>query len=299
MLAIRRVGWIFVALVMLHANAMGACAPLGKSGVELDALKASKWVIASDTDRNALAIALADCLGDPDPSMRDGIAFEALQHFMRGGQLATDTLHKLSQKLSKLLTSDDPLGFQRPFAVLVLAEVVRADRIKPFMTPSQRSGLLNISISYMLSITDYRAFDPREGYRHAVAHAADLLMQLAFNPASDTKALSQIRHAIGVQAGTTATTYGAGEGERLARAILVMANRKAFNEAEWTSWFVQMAGPGELKTWDGWHVSLKGIARRHNLTSFLSAVYINANVSSDPDLVPLRAGVLEALKALP
>ena len=151
----------------------------------------------------------------------------------------------------------------------------------------------------MLSITDYRAFDEREGYRHAVAHAADLMMQLALNPRIDKKALSLIRQAIGTQIGPLSTTFGAGEGERLARAILVMAKRKVFSEADWMQWFVQASGPGALKTWDGWHLSLKGIARRHNLMSFLSAVYINAHVSSDPDLVPLRLGVLEALKVLP
>jgi hypothetical protein len=39
----------------------------------------------------ALALALTSCLGNPDSeTMRDGIAFEALQHYMRNNQLTTD-----------------------------------------------------------------------------------------------------------------------------------------------------------------------------------------------------------------
>lgn len=106
-----------------------------------------------------------------------------------------------------MLSESDTAGLRQPFAALVLSEVVRADRIKPFMSTSQREGIMMAFISFMLRITDYRGFDPRGGYRHSVAHGDDLLMQLAMNPGIDTKGLSQIRVALSVQAGTVATSY--------------------------------------------------------------------------------------------
>ena len=42
------------------------------------------------------------------------------------------------------------------------------------------------------AITDYRAFSDTEGFGHAVAHGADLALQLALNPA-DHESRSSIR----------------------------------------------------------------------------------------------------------
>ena len=218
---------------------------------------------------------------------------------MRSGALPDATLHRLAARLTALLSEPDEAGLRRPFAALVLSEVVRSDRIKPFMTPIERKGILKASIRFMLGITDYRGFDPREGYRHAVAHGADLLMQFAMNPGIDAEALSRIRAALSVQAGTVATSYVTGEGERLARAMLMIARRKVFSEADWTAWASQLAGPGALQTWDNWHVSPQGLARRHNLMQFFSSLYVAATANSDPDFAALRPGVLAALQALP
>src|SRR5690606_39863095 len=57
---------------------------------------------------------LAECLGDPDSAVRDGIAFEGLQHYMRQNLLTRETLTALSANLQAKLTAPDPLGFQRP-----------------------------------------------------------------------------------------------------------------------------------------------------------------------------------------
>lgn len=281
------------------ARASDSCPPAGHSHASLEALKSAKWSVPDEAKRVALAEGLLGCLGHPDPALRDGIAFEALSYLMRSSALPEATLHRLATRLTAMMSEPDETGLRRPFAALVLSEVVRADRIKPFMNTSQREGLMMASISFMLRITDYRGFDAREGYRHSVAHGADLLMQLAMNPGIDTKGLSQIRAALSVQAGTAATSYVTSEGERLARAVLMIAKRKVFSEVDWTDWATRLAGPGALKTWDNWYLSPEGLARRHNLVQFFSALYVTTTAGSDPDLAALRPGVLAALKALP
>jgi hypothetical protein len=79
----------------------------------------------------------------------------------------------------------------------------------------------------------------------------------------------------------------------------MIAKRKVFSEADWTDWATRLAGPGALKTWDNWYLSPAGLARRHNLVQFFSALYVTTTAGGDPDLAVLRPGVLAALKALP
>lgn len=275
------------------------CKPLGKNKVALQALKAGGWQIDSDAERNRFVLALADCNGAPDPALRDGIAFEATQHYLRKGLVNEATLAALSAKLQAQLVEPDKSGFRRPFAALNLSEVARTDRIKAWMTDEQRAQLVKGSVDYMRSITDHRGFDKVAGYRHAVAHTADLMMQLALNPAIAKSDLARMRDAIAVQVAPNGTSYVTGEPERLARPILFMAQRGAFTEQEWSEWLAQFAGPGALGSWENAFQSEAGLARRHNVTAFLSALYVNAQASDVAAFKPLATGAMEALKKLP
>ena len=55
--------------------AQAACPPAGHSRASLDALKAARWRVDDAAVRQPLALGLADCLADPDPALRDGVAF--------------------------------------------------------------------------------------------------------------------------------------------------------------------------------------------------------------------------------
>lgn len=288
------------ATPQIEAVQPAACRPAGYDRTALEALKGSAWTIADDGARNALALALTSCLGDPDPTLRDGVAFEALQHYMRNNLLTTETLDALNADLQTKLTAPDSQGFQRPFAALVLAEVARTDRINPWMSEPQRAQLIGASIAYLRGISDYRGFTSGEGYRHAVAHAGDLMLQLVLNPAIGKVDLIRIRDAIASQLAPAGHFYVHGESERLARPILFMASRNAFDEAEWTAWFADISSPGSLgATWDGWHLSDQGLARRHNLMMFLTVAHANVTLSQNAAFEPMRSGVAAALAALP
>src|SRR6185503_15953515 len=128
-------------------------------------------------------LALIACLGNPDPEIRDKVAFERLSAAMRGGEVDRDTLAAAKTELLNLVVAPDPQGFQRPFVILTLAEVARTDRIKPWMSADDRDVLVSTAATYLSTLTDYRAFDDTSGFRHGVAHGADLTLQLALNPA--------------------------------------------------------------------------------------------------------------------
>lgn len=290
------------ACVATHAEAQepASCRPAGFDRADLEALKATEWTIADDTTRNRFARELTSCLGDADEGIRDGLAFEALQHYMRNNLLTTQTLAALNSDLQARLIAPDTRGFQRPFAALVLADVARTDRMSPWMNEAQRAQLIDAAVAYMTSITDYRGFTPGEGYRHAPAHAADLMLQLVLNPAVAEPALVRIRDAIALQLAPDRHFYIHGESERLAAPILYMAQRNVFSEAEWTQWFTGIVGPGPLgASWDHWYKSERGLARRHNLMAFLTVMQTNLSLTQNPVFAVQRPGVEAAIRAMP
>lgn len=273
-----------------------SCLPAaGYDRAELDALKATEWALPDDAARNRLALALTACLGDPDPTLRDGIVFEGLQHWLRAKQLTPETMRALSEDLQAQLIAPDAQGFRQPFAALVLSEVARADRIEPYLQSAGRAQLLDASITYFANVRDYRGFDEREGWRHGAAHGADLMLQLALNPAFAKPELERIQSAIAGQVAPAGHFYIYGEPERLARPIIFMAQRGLISEQEWTAWFAQLVPPqGE-----NLYTSQAGLARRHNVNAFLYSVWLNAKLSQNTADDALLPGAEAAIRAMP
>lgn len=279
--------------------ATASCPPAGYDRAQLDTLKAANWAIPDGAARNGFARALTACLGDPDPSLRDGIAFEALQYFMRNRQLSGETQWALLADLEARLAAPEGPGFERPFAALVLSEVARTDRIEAYFTPEQRARLLDVSLAYFTNVRDYRGFDQAEGWRHGVAHGSDLLMQLALNEGYGREDLLRIRDAAALQIAPAGHFYVYGEHERLARPILVIAQRGVFTEAEWSAWFAQVAAPAPLASWNEAFSSQAGLARKHNTAAFVQTIWINARLSENAGVQALLPGADAALRALP
>ncbi len=280
-------------------SALATCPPAGYSRVQLDALKVAKWTIADDTARNALARALTDCLAAPDPALRDGIAYEALFHFLRARLLTDGTMLSLQDDLEARLTAPEGAGFERPFAALALAEIARADRIKSFLPPQRRARLLTAGVTYLTNVRDYRGFDDREGWRHGIAHGADLILQLALNPAHAKPDLQRLRDAIASQISPPSHSYTFGEPQRLAAPILYIAQRNQFSETEWTAWLAQVAAPAPLASWNEAYTSQQGLARLHNLNAFTQTLYLNAKLNKNTDDDALLPGAEAVIRALP
>ena len=275
------------------------CPPATQDLASLRALRANDLDVPSDADRNQLAVALVLCLTHPDPSVRDGIAFEALQKWMRAKTLAPETVVAIRDRLVQMLTGPEGDGFARPFAALVLADVARTDRIEPWMTAAERSALVATAAAYVQGVRDYRGFDEREGWRHGVAHGADLLMQLAYNPALTRSDLDLILAAVASQVAPDGHAYRYGEAERLAAPVIAVARRGVHTQAEWDAWFAAVAAPAPLAAWGDAYSSQAGLAKRHNTMAFLSFLYVNAKIGDAPHYAPLVPGIEAGLRALP
>jgi hypothetical protein len=283
------------------ALATDGCRPLGYGKAELLELRADDFAIEDPGKRQQFALELIDCLDNPDPVLRDQVAYEGFATLLRGRQLDSDTIRQLrTALLEQLESTDDEPGFRRPFAALVLSELARADRIEPVFTDAERAELVTAACDYMRSIDDYRGFDETEGWRHGVAHDADLLMQLALNPALDRNQLIRIRDAVASQVAPPGMHfYVYGESGRLGRPVLFIAMREEFTDEEWADWFESIASPEPFAAWGEVFSSQAGLAKLHNTRAFLQVIYVNATASDQEALAPLGSASLEALRTLP
>jgi hypothetical protein len=279
------------------------CPPPEWPVAELQRIKAGQWKIDDDTQRQALALALLPCLSHADPAVRDGLAFEGLGALLRGKQLPAASQRAIYQsQLAQLSPAAiDSHGFAKPFAALVLSEVARADRLVPFLSTAERAALVAGGADYLSSVKDYRGFATGEGWRHAVAHAADLMLQLALNPAVDTAQLQTLLFAVQRQIAPPGEHfYIYGEGDRLARPVLYAARRGLLDANFWSGYISALASPAPLKTWDDAFGSQADLARLHNVKSFLRALDAGVRSSGDTQVQAAFATALPlALKGLP
>ena len=281
-----------------QAHAQAHCPPAGHSSASLQTLKAQQWKIDDQAQRQSTALALLSCLSEPDPNLRDGIAFEALSHWMRNELLTTETLHNLRQILLSQVNQDkqaEQQGFGAPFAALVLAEVARVDRRTPFLSEAQREEMTQSAALFLSNTEDYRGYDEQHGWRHRIAHGADWMMQLALHPALTLAQHQVLLAALSPKIANTEHFYIYGEGARLAAPVLYIAMRSSLTTEQWREWFVKLQPPRDANQ----TTTQKSLARRHNFTAFLSALYVTLQESKPSPLKEkLLPPVLDAIKQM-
>lgn len=280
------------------ASADESCPPEGTDASSLQLLKQQEFQVDDAATRDSLALGLLGCLSSADPGLRDGIAYEALTQWLRGGQLDESMRRKLRDRLYAMLKEEDAQGFRRPFAALVSAEVARTDRITPWMTDEERIAMVEAGARYLESVQDYRGYDDSEGWRHAVAHGSDWLMQLSLNPALERAQLDRMLAAIATQVvPESAHAYVYGEPGRLARPVLYIAKRGLLAEADWLAWFAAL--PERIGDRNKAYADTAWLARRHDLLAFLTGIYLEADQSDDAQIRALKAPVVMTLKTVP
>ena len=295
--------WIALAFSAAGTLAQAQCPPPQWPLPELQRLKADNWTMQDAAQRQALSLALLPCLDHADPALRDGMAFDGLSALLRGKQLTSTTQLAIYQsQIVRLQPSfADPSGFAKPFAALVLSEVARADRVEPFLSAGERAALVDAGTHYLRGVQDYRGFTTGEGWRHGVAHAADLMLQLALNPVVDKTQLAAIAQAVQSQIAPTANHfYIYGESDRLARPIVYAARRGLLDASFWSDYLHILASPAPLASWDAAFDSQAGLARVHNVKAFLRALDAAVRTSGDAAVQAAFATALPlALKELP
>lgn len=258
--------------------------------------------IEKESERNELALQLINCLAVPESEIRDGIAFTGLSKWLRANKLSSKIIRSLFAQLIENFGNEiqDENGVYQPFVALVLSELARVDRKSPYLSDSQRELLVTKSTNYMAGITDYRGFDDVVGWRHNVAHTADIFLQLALNPAIDKAQLSRLLDAIGQQViPQQPHFYIYGESERLAMPLLYIFMQKQHTEEDWQNWLQRYISPAPLKNWNQAYASQQGLSKLHNAKAFLGAILVLIIDSENAQLLMLKPGLINALESFP
>jgi hypothetical protein len=170
--------------------------------------------------------------------------------------------------------------------------VVRVDRKKPFLTTIERDEIVDVASNYLQTINDYRGFDEKSGWRHGVAHAADVMLQLSINPHILKEQHEKMLQALATQIATPLHAYQYGESQRLALPVFYLALRADINENEWAHWF-----DGLLQTTP--ITPTQALTRKHNLSAFLLTLFFTIQDSKQIELqrkiLPL---VVKSIKTL-
>lgn len=272
----------------LAAEVVGQASPVGCGATPvartaLLELAAAGFLLEDSVVRQQRALELVGCLGDPDPAIRDGVAFTGLSTWLRAGSIDDPTRLALAERLLPAVeAAEDPAGFRRPFAALVLSEVVRADRLAPSFSDVLRARIVTAAAGLLETTRDYRGFDPQEGWRHGVAHGADLVLQLGVHPATTAAQAKQLLGALGTQVAPAGVAYVAGEPERLARAVFFVYRRSLLDDTFWDGWFAAVGVPAPAASWGEAFANQAGLARRHNTLAFLHAIAFAARANPGP-----------------
>ncbi len=291
------------ALTLLLSCAMSAavaqCPPQGTTRAGLLELREQGFAVADASERNRLARALLDCLADGDPELRDGVAFEGLSTWLRAGDLEGKTVRALTAKLLAVLQGpDNSEGVHHAFAVLVLSELARADRIQATLSSAQRKALVTAANAFMRGIDDHRGFDEIRGWRHQVAHGSDLVLQLAINPAITAEQAARLLDALATQIAPAGVAYTEGEPERLARAVFFAHQRGLLDDSWWQQWFARISAPPTAGGWSEAFRSSAGLAHRHDTLAFLYALHFAASSAEGAQADALQQWVREAITAI-
>ena len=267
----------------------------------LQTLKTENFVIKASEKRNQTAIKLLFCLGEHDPKVRDGIVYEATSNWLRGNLLDQTTIKTMFDFLLNTLkqTNQDLLNFTQPFAALVLSEVLRVDRITPYLTDNERQKAIDVTTTYMRNIADYRGFDDTQGWRHAIAHTADIFLQLSLNKNVSKVQLDQLLDALKSQVSPqTLHFYVYGEPKRLAMPYIYIVLRGEHTKQELMNYLESVVNPAPFADWQSVYSDKKGLAKLHNTRSFIHSIFVISAQSQNPALKALQPKLIELIKKI-
>lgn len=273
------------------------CHENGWSRERLIQLKDENFILEPEA-REQLTQQLRFCLAMKEPEIRDGVAYQAYFNWLRDNKITGTELQALfamfTGELNHGLTGQH--GVYLPFVALVYSEIVRVDRVTPYLSEEQRAQAVRTISGYVDRIKDYRGFDENVGYRHAIAHSADVVLQLVLNQSINGAQIEAMANSIGAQVNPKSKHfYRYGEPERIARAIGYSMIREEVELEFWQNWLQSITSPAPFGSWAKVFNSDSGLAKRNNTRQFLTNLYAMIAASEHPRLIELTPLVRELI----
>lgn len=201
--------------------------------------------VPADKPLDDLTHELFEMLGDPDPQIRDSLAYPVLSTWIAEG-VYDDLLAGLGDGacvgLSWGLGRDgDDSVFRRSFSALVLADVVGRASITGTISPSHMLVWGDRAMTWFTRESDLRGFVAGKGWSHAAAHGADLLGQFARSFHFGMHELTVLLDVVADRL-LMPTSYRLqhGEDDRLAYAVMAVLHRNLVPATVVEPWIVRL-----------------------------------------------------------
>lgn len=202
--------------------------------------------VPQDVPLSDLTAELTRMLGDPDPHIRDAVAFPTMATWISAG-VYDDLLMALGDGMCAGLTvglgeSGTDSVFRRSFSALVLAECIARDNQANLVTTQTILAWGDRLTSWITRENDLRGFVTGQGYAHAIAHAGDALAALARSPKIGRLELVVLLDVIADRLLLpTKQFFICAEEDRLAHAVINILNRELLELEILEPWVTRLA----------------------------------------------------------
>ncbi|MDN5746466.1 MAG: DUF2785 domain-containing protein [Nocardioidaceae bacterium] len=223
---------------------------------------------------------LTRMLGDPDPDVRDHIAYPLLAVWIEHG-IYDDLLTGLGDGMC--LGLDSGIGeqgtdsiFRRSLCALVLAECIDRDNRVRRQSPGRILSWGDRIAGWYVRELDLRGFVPGKGWAHAAAHGADALGALARSAHLGTPELTVVLDVIADRVLATDTpVFTHAEPDRMAHAVMEVLRRDRIPLSVLEPWVRRL----EQGARAGTSLRVDPYQRVSNVQQLLRALYLQLTLS--------------------
>lgn len=209
-------------------------------------VRASGFRLPEDRPLDDLTTELVRMLGDPDPDVRDGLAYPVLATWIGEGvydDLLTGFGDGIAEGLFIGLGEDGTDSvLRRSFSALLLAETVLREQVARVVHSDAVFRWGDRAASWLVRERDLRGYVEGRGWAHAIAHGADLVAALARSQHFGKLELTVLLDVVADRL-LTPTEYRLthGEDDRLAFAVMTVLHRNLITIELLEPWVERLA----------------------------------------------------------
>jgi len=211
-------------------------------------IKGNDYNVTDGTNVDGIIADMLKFIGHTDWELRDKLIYSTFNSWVDNGTLSTTQMkHILTTCLSEqylfygIGEKDTDSVFTRAFSSLAIALAFCLHDEKPFLTTDDVLSIQETVLRYVSQEKDYRGYVDGKGWAHAVAHIADVLVNISCCSVDNDycigyEGMSKILQTVKTLICNNEYVYTAEEDERLVTTFLIAADLHKFTAKELIGW---------------------------------------------------------------